>query len=35
MQVMDVIVSNDIITLTKQFCHKTLEDRAEEYDREF
>ncbi len=31
-EVLDVSVSNGIITLTKPFCHKTLEERAAEFD---
>ena len=29
---LDVTVSNGVITLTKPFCHKTLEERAAEFD---
>ena len=31
-EVLDVIVSNGAITLAKQFRHKTLEERAAEFD---
>lgn len=31
-EVLDVTVSNGVITLTKSFRHKTLEERAEEFD---
>lgn len=31
-EVVDVSVTRGTITLTKSFCHKTLEDRAEKYD---
>ncbi len=30
-EVLDVTVSNGVITLTKSFCHKTLEERASEF----
>ena len=32
-EVLDVTVSNGVITLTKSFRHKTLEERAEEFVR--
>lgn len=31
-EVLDVLVSNGVITLTKSFRHKTLEERAAEFD---
>jgi len=31
-EVLDVVVSNGVITLVKPFRHKTLEERAAEYD---
>ena len=31
-EVLDVTVSNGVITLVKQFHHKTLEERAAEFD---
>lgn len=31
-ETLDVKVSNGVITLTKAFCHKTLEERAAEFD---
>ena len=31
-EVLDVTVSNGVITLAKSFCHKTLEERAAEFD---
>ena len=31
-EVLDVTVSNGVITLVKPFRHKTLEERAESYD---
>lgn len=29
---LDATVSNGVITLAKPFCHKTLEERASEFD---
>lgn len=31
-EILDVSVANGVITLTKPFHHKTLEERASEYD---
>lgn len=31
-EILDVSVANGVITLTKPFYHKTLEERASEYD---
>ena len=31
-EVLDVTASNGVITLVKKFCHKTLEERAAEFD---
>ncbi len=31
-EVLDVTASNGVITLVKTFCHKTLEERAAEFD---
>ncbi len=31
-EVLDVKVSNGVITLEKTFCHRTLEERAAEFD---
>ena len=31
-EILDVSVANDVITLMKPFHHKTLEERAAEYD---
>ncbi len=33
-EVLDITVSNGVITLVKQFRHKTLEERAAEFDGE-
>lgn len=32
-EVLDVTISNGVITLAKTFRHKTLEERASEFDR--
>lgn len=31
-EVLDVTISNGVITLSKSFCHQTLEERAAKFD---